>query len=66
MQCYNHKCAEYCDELKIQYCISKITEEQFQLLKKIGCRSCGTREVKARYKKRRVYLCTNCGAMRER
>lgn len=64
MKCYNYKCKEDCDSLKLKYCILKVDKEQFDMRKQWGCTNCGSKETKAVYKGLRVNLCTNCGIIR--
>lgn len=64
MKCYRTNCKEECNEIKSLYCIFKLTKEQQKLIAKIKhnyCPECGTKLVKARYRGKRIRLCTECG-----
>lgn len=65
MRCYNYGCKEDCDDLKIKYCLNKVSKEQFKIKKRYGCMNCGGKEVKVKYENKRVRLCTNCGIIRQ-
>ncbi|KNF09836.1 hypothetical protein CLPU_1c00010, partial [Gottschalkia purinilytica] len=63
--CYRSDCKEVCDDFKKMYCIFKITEEQHKLIREIrnanSCIKCGRLTVKAKYRGRKINLCTSCG-----
>lgn len=65
MKCHRLNCKEGCNEIKIKYCIMKITEEQKDLIASIKgeeyCGVCSEKKVKAHYKGLQMRLCTNCG-----
>lgn len=64
MKCYRN-CKEECNELKVKYCIFRLTKEQQELIAKIKglrfCDICGNTTVKGKYKGQAVELCTSCG-----
>lgn len=63
MKCYRVNCKEDCNDLKVQYCINRINKEQFDFMKKTGCKKCGSREVKVKYNNKIHRLCTSCGRL---
>lgn len=70
MKCYRKDCKEECDDLKIKYCILKISEKEHQLHMNIHkgsvCEECGELLIKAKYKGKGIKLCTRCGQGLER
>lgn len=65
MKCYRLNCKEECNEIKINYCIMKITKEQQDLIARIKsnkyCEICGEKKIGAHYKGLSIKLCTRCG-----
>lgn len=64
MECYNLNCQEECNDLKKQYCIFRINEQQKELAIKINknnCEECGMKTVRVKFWDREARLCTSCG-----
>ena len=67
MQCYRSNCKEKCNDIKIKYCLFKITERQKEVIaeirqdRNIYCQSCGGVLVEGRYQGLDIKLCTDCG-----
>lgn len=65
MECYRSNCKEKCNDIKIKYCLFRITAEQKDLIAeikgKIYCSNCHSEIVQALYRETEVTLCTSCG-----
>lgn len=72
MQCYRSNCKEKCNDIKIKYCLFKITERQKEVIaeirkdRNIYCQSCGGVLVKGKYQDEGIKLCTDCGIAKYR
>lgn len=64
LKCYRPNCKQECNELKVNYCLFRINEKQFEIYKGIHnktiCPECGDLTIKAKYKGRNIKLCLSC------
>ena len=64
LKCYRSNCKEECNELKIQYCLFRITKRQQRIIAQIkgmNCINCENEWIEGNYKGEEVRLCTSCG-----
>ena len=63
MNCYRTACREECDSLKVQYCLWKVSREQFNLKQKISdsrvC-DCGAITTRCKQKGEAKRICFLC------
>ncbi len=63
-KCYRPDCKLECNEMKLKYCMYKMTEKQFIIHKAIHsnnlCPECAGLTVSAKYQGVDIKLCTSC------
>lgn len=68
MNCYRLNCKDKCNDLKMMYCIHKLTDEQQKVIAKVKknyCKYCGGTTVASKYSGQASTLCTSCGIVKQ-